>query len=405
MNVLTAPLSSTWRRPEVLLLIMAAASPISFATWMALIDNFSIHRAGFTGQEIGILQSLREVPGFLSFAVVFVLLLMREQLLAYLSLLMLGIGTAITGIFPSVLGLYVTTVLMSIGFHYYETVASSLALQWFEKSKAPELMGRVIAVGSAASLVAFALLWLAFEKIGIDYVWMYLLGGGITVALGVFAWVAFPQFPAVVPQNKHMVLRRRYGLFYMLTFLSGARRQIFVVFAGFLLVERFGFDVADIAALFILNAAINIPLAPAIGRMIARFGERRALIFEYIGLIGVFTAYALVESGTVAATLYVIDHLFFAMAIAIRTYFQKIADPADIASTAGVSFTISHIAAVVLPVLYGALWLLSPPLVFLTGAALATASLVCALFVPEDPRPGNEFARRPAPTDSAPAAA
>lgn len=61
------------RRPEVLLLLMAAAVPLSFATWMALLDNFSIHQAGFSGREIGILQSLREVPGFLAFALLWLI--------------------------------------------------------------------------------------------------------------------------------------------------------------------------------------------------------------------------------------------------------------------------------------------------------------------------------------------
>ena len=107
-----------WQTPENLLLLLAAASPISFAAWMSLLDNFAIHEAAFTGREIGILQSLREIPGFLAFAVVFVLLLMREQTLAYVSLLALGVGTALTGWFPNVLGLYITTVVMSIGFHY-----------------------------------------------------------------------------------------------------------------------------------------------------------------------------------------------------------------------------------------------------------------------------------------------
>jgi MFS family permease len=172
--------------------------------------------------------------------------------------------------------------------------------------------------------------------------------------------------------------------------MSGARRQIFVVFAGFLMVEKFGYDVGAIALLFLINAAINIWLAPKIGRLIARIGERRALIFEYIGLIGVFTAYAFVDNATLAAGLYVVDHLFFALAIAIKTYFQKIADPADIASTAGVSFTINHIAAVVIPAVFGFLWLASPAAVFLAGSAMAACSLVMALNVPRDPRPGQE---------------
>src|SRR3546814_8002703 len=140
-----------------------------------------------------------------------------------------------------------------------------------------------------------------------------------------------------------MVLRKRYWLYYALVFMSGARRQIFTVFAGFLMVEKFHYDVGAIALLFLLNAAINTWLAPKIGRYIARVGERQALIFEYIGLIGVFAASAFVENAAVAAGLYVVDHMFFALAIAIKTYFQKIADPADIASTAGVKIGRAHV--------------------------------------------------------------
>ncbi|MDH3914369.1 MAG: MFS transporter, partial [Rhodospirillales bacterium] len=200
----------------------------------------------------------------------------------------------------------------------------------------------------------------------------------------------------------------RYWLYYLLTFMSGARRQIFIVFAGFLMVEKFGFTVGGITLLFLLNAVINVVMAPRIGRLIGRWGERKALIFEYLGLIGVFTAYAFVEHAGLAAGLYVVDHLFFALAIAIKTYFQKIADPADIAATAGVSFTINHIAAVILPAAFGFLWLISPAAVFLAGSAMAAVSLLLSLNVPWAPAPGNEvlMGRRisgPAPV-SAPAA-
>jgi hypothetical protein len=379
-----------WRRPELALLLMAAAAPISFDTWQALLNNFAIERAAFTGAEIGILQSLREIPGFLAFAVVFLLLALREQTLAFVSLALLGIGTAITGWFPSVIGLYVTTVLMSTGFHYFYTVQESLSLQWFSKERTPLVLGRMIAVSSFTSIAAFGLIWLAFEKLALDFRWVYLIGGGLTVCIAVFVKLAFPHYPAKVEQRKHIVLRTRYWLFYALTFMSGARRQIFVVFAGFLMVEKFGYDVGAIASLFLINALINIFLAPKIGRFVAHFGDRNALVLEYVGLIGVFTGYAFVEHAGAAAVLYVVDHLFFALAIAISTYFQKIADPADIASTAGVSFTINHIAAVILPAAFGFLWLISPPAVFLSGAAMAGVSLLLALNVPRDPKPGNE---------------
>ncbi len=390
MTISNAIKSHTWRRPEVLLLLMAAAVPFSFATWQALLNNFAVERAAFTGAEIGILQSLREIPGFLAFAVVFLLLFVREQRLAYLSLLALGAGTAITGYFPTVLGLYVTTVLMSAGYHYYETLQTSLSLQWLDKARAPEMLGRMIAAGAFASVLTFGLIWVAFDRAALDFHWVYLMGGGATVAIALFAWGGFPHFPEVVRQHRHLVLRRRYWLYYLLTFMSGARRQIFIVFAGFLMVEKFGYTVGQITLLFLLNAIISIVLAPRIGRLIGRWGERPALVFEYLGLIGVFTAYAFVETATVAAGLFVIDHLFFALAIAIKTYFQKIADPRDIASTAGISFTINHIAAVVIPVIFGFIWLVSPAAVFLAGAAMAGISLLLSLNVPSCPAPGME---------------
>ena len=377
-------------RPEFLLLITAAAVPLSFATWQALLNNFAIERAAFGGAEMGILQSLREVPGFLAFLVVFLLFLCREQTIAYVSLLLLGVGTLVTGWFPSVVGLYVTTVVMSLGYHYFETVHSSLCLQWIDKDKAPELLGRVIAVGAFSSIVVYGFIWITFELLGIDFSLVYFLGGCATVVIGLVCWLLFQQFPVKVKQNRQMVLRRRYWLYYALTFLSGARRQIFIVFAGFLMVEKFGFDVAMISILFLVNAVLNMLFAARLGRLIGNIGERRILIFEYVGLTIVFTAYAFVSTDAIAAGLYIIDHFFFALAIAIRTYFQKIADPADIAATAGVGFTINHIAAVVLPALLGFLWLISPSAVFLVGSALAVLSMLLSFNVPENPCPGNE---------------
>lgn len=380
----------TWQRPEVLLFLMAFAVPLSFAAWQALLNNFAIERAAFSGKEMGMLQSLREIPGFLAFGVVFLLLIVREQPLAIISLLLLGLGTALTGFFPSVIGLYLTTILMSIGFHYYETMQTSLTQQWIPKGQAAEIFGRLIAVGSFAAIITFVLIWAGTNLLGLDYRWLYLGFGGMTVVIALTAWVIFPQFPQHTAQHKHMVLRSRYWLYYALVFMSGARRQIFMVFAGFLMVEKFGYSVSNIALLFLVNASFNVLFARKIGRLIARYGERNALLLEYTGLIIVFVGYALVETAWIGAGLYVLDHLFFALAISLKTYFQKIAAPEDIASTAGVSFTINHIAAVCLPVLFGLIWLSSPSLVFYIGAGLAMISFSLSLLIPRFPEQGRE---------------
>ena len=363
---------------------------IGFATWMALLNNFVIEKAAFTGAEIGMLQSIREVPGFLAFTAVFVLLILKEQTFAYLSLALLGVGIALTGYFPSVLGLYFTTFIMSVGFHYFETVKQSLSLQWFSIEEAPAMLGKLIAASSIASLVAYSFLWVGQNYLGLSYKAIYLVGGGACLILTAFMWLAFPRFDAKTAQRKHLLIRKRYWLYYALTFMGGARRQIFTVFAGFLMVEKFGYSVSDIAALYIINHLFNWAFAARIGALVGRIGERRALTFEYCGLFCVFTAYAFVNDATWAAGLYIADHLFFSLAIAIKTYFQKIADPADMASTAGVAFTINHIAAVVIPVLFGLMWLVSPKAVFLMGSGMALISLVLARNIPLVPGAGNE---------------
>ncbi|WP_210247247.1 hypothetical protein [Aliikangiella marina] len=148
-----------------------------------------------------------------------------------------------------------------------------------------------------------------------------------------------------------------------------------------MMVEKFGYSASDIVLLYIANHVLNWYLAPKIGHWIGRIGERKALTIEYIGLVGVFVSYGLVDDANIAAGLYIIDHIFFAMAIAIKTFFQKIADPADIASSAGVSFTINHIAAVIIPAAFGLIWLVNPSLVFFAGAAMAVCSLILAQFI------------------------
>ena len=369
---------------------MSIAMPIAFNAWSAMLNNFVVEKAAFTGVEIGILQSLREVPGFLSFTLIFVLLVIKEQTFAVFSLALLGLGVCLTGFFPTVYGLYFTTVLMSIGFHYFEAVKQSLSLQWLSKEEAPIILGKLLAVGSLTSLIVYGCLWALLEFFQLPYWINFAIAGGICIFIALVMFIFYPAFPSKVEQNQNLVLRKRYWLYYLLTFLSGARRQIFVVFAAFLMVEKFGYSASQVTLLFLVNYAFNYLFAEKIGSLIGKFGERRALTFEYIGLIIVFIAYGLVENATVAAFLYILDHMFFALAIAITTYFQKIADPKDMASNAGVSFTINHIAAIVVPALLGLVWMWSHSLVFYIGAIFALLSLIAAQFIPKAPSPDNE---------------
>lgn len=394
-----------WRRPIALLFVMAIAMPIAFSTWSALLNNFVIEVADFDGSDIGWLHTVREIPGFFAVGVIAIIIFMREQVLGLVSLVMLGVATAITAWFPSMGGILTITMLSSIGFHYYETVNQSLQLQWIDKARAPQMLGWLLAAGSAATFVAYGAIVLTWQALDLSYNFVYLVSGGLTALIAVACLVMYPQFDAPHPQLKKMILRKRYWLYYALQFMSGARRQIFMVFAGFMMVERFGFEVHEITSLYLINLIVNIFVAPLMGKAVAHFGERRALMFEYAGLVMVFLAYGGIYwfgwGVVLAAALYVIDHMFFALALALKTYFQKIADPGDIAPTAAVAFTINHIAAVFLPAGLGYLWLTSPSAVFIVAAGMALISLLLALLIPRHPAPGNEtrfgrYSRQPA---------
>ena len=374
----------------VFLIVLSIAASLGMSSWNALLNNFAIETIGINGLENGLMQSLREVPGFLAFTTVFFLLLFREQTFALIALATFGVGIAITGVFPSVVGFYCCVFLMSVGFHYLETLRQSLSLQWLPKRIAPRILGRLSAFAAGTSLFSFGVIFLLLKIFDLEFRWIY-FGAGITVVAMVLALkLLAPQFETKTEQRKNIVVRKRYWLFYCLTAMSGARRQIFVAFAGFLMVQRFGLSAANMALLMLVNHIFTLLFAEAIGRLVGQIGERRALMLEYAGLVVVFTSYAFVESVWLAGSLYVIDHLFFSFAIAIKTYFQKISDPSDIASSAGVSFTINHSAAVVVPALLGMVWMQSYAYVFLIGAGFALISLVLALNVPSRPGPGRE---------------
>ncbi|CUI69317.1 MFS transporter [Cognatishimia activa] len=383
-----------WRQPIVLLFVMAAAMPLAFSTWLALLNNFVIEVARFDGADIGLLHTVREIPGFMAFAVIFLIIIIREQVLGVLSLVLLGVATAVTAQFPTLGGILVVTLLSSIGFHYYETVNQSLQLQWLDKKRAPKVLGWLTATGSAATLVIYLAIITTWERLGLSYNTVFMLSGGLTAVIALVALFAYPQFESPTPQVKKMVLKKRYWLYYALQFMAGARRQIFVVFAGFMMVEKFGFDVHELTGLYLVNLIANMIFAPFIGGLVARFGEQRTLLVEYLGLVIVFLAYGGIYyfgwGVMLAMALYVVDHLLFSMALALKTYIQKIADPEDIAPTAAVSFTINHIAAVFLPVLLGLLWLYSPGAVFALAACMAATSFGLALLIPRHPQKGFE---------------
>lgn len=358
---------------------MSVASTVGLQVWRTLFNNFAVDVVGLEGNHIGMIQSVREIPGFLALLVVYVILMIKEHRLSALSIAVLGFGVTLTGIFPSYAGLLFTTLLMSFGFHYFETTNNSLTLQYFDKHTSPWVFGKMRSYSAASAIVIGLVIFVLSSYL--SYELMFGLLGAIIIAAGIWGMSQNPTRDDLVPQHKKMILRKRYGLYYFLTFMAGARRQIFVAFAVFLLVEKFQFTIKEITLLFMLNNAINYFLSPLIGRAIIRFGEQKVLTVEYASLIVVFITYATVDSKLIIAVLYVLDHIFFNFSMAIRTFFQKIGKPEHIAPTMAAGFTINHIAAVVIPAMGGLAWIIDYRIPFIAGALMSLTSLIAVQFI------------------------
>ena len=254
------------------LTILTAASMIGIQGYTILFNNFAVEVVHLEGRHVGIIQSIREAPGFLALLAVYVMLVIREHRLSALSIVTLGIGVALTGMLPTYGGIMVTTLLMSFGFHYYETTNQSLTLQYFATNISPLVIGRLRSIAAASSIAAALLIWILGNFL--SYKGIFLVIGGLVFLAGCWGLFQDPTHSSVPPQRLKMVLRKRYWLYYVLTFLSGARRQIFTVFSIFLLVKIFHFTVQEVTLLFLINNSINWFLNPLIGRAIITFGER-----------------------------------------------------------------------------------------------------------------------------------
>ncbi len=355
------------------LMVLTIASTAGLQIWRTLFNNFAVEVAHLGGNHVGIIQGVREIPGFLALLAIFLLKFIAEHKLSALSILILGLGVALTGFLPSFSGLILTTLIMSFGFHYYETTNQSLTLQYFDRETSPWVFGKIRSISAASNIFAgMAIYGLTYL---LSYQNLYLAGGVLIMMIAIWALLQDPVDKTLPVQHKRMIVKKKYWLYYALTFLAGARRQIFVAFAVFLLVKRFHFSIREVTALFVINNIINYFLSPLIGRAIIRFGERKVLSLEYFSLIFIFLAYAFVQNRWVIALLYILDHIFFNFAIAIRTYFQKIGEPQDIAPSMAFGFTVNHIAAVFIPALGGLLWILNYKIPFIFGAGLSIVSL------------------------------
>jgi predicted MFS family arabinose efflux permease len=269
--------------------------------------------------------------------------------------------------------------ILSFGFHYYEAINQSLTLQYFDHSEAPIVISRLRSVTAQGSFaMGLAIVLLAGR---LDYRVLFGAAGSVAIIAGIWALFHMPDRAGLPIQRRGLILKRRYWLFYVLTTLSGARRQIFNVFAIFLLVQHFKFTLFQMSLLLLINNLINWFLNPFIGLAINKVGERKLLFYKYLAVIAMCLCYTVCDSAALAAVLYVVDQISFCFTVSVRTYFQKMADPKDIAPSMAVGVTVNHIVAVIVPFVGGILWMTDRRIPFFMGAGFALCSLIMSRFI------------------------
>ena len=360
------------------LFISNMALMFGFNVWRAVFNNLAVENLGMDAVAIGIIQSIREIPGLLGFFFLVMVALFRSELRSMgTNIIVLGVGLVITGVADSLLILTVGTLVTSIGFHYFYSGSQAVLLQVTKTEDTPYALGRLSSMGSLATFIA--MLSVSGSALFLDNRTIVIIGGIIVIVVGL---VLLPRMN--VPQRypgegkrAREAFRREYLMYYALTLLQGMRRHIFTTFAIFLLVQVHGLQTWQTALLFLINSVANYFALPQLGRLVGRFGEQRVLTFNFTGLMFIFAGYAFIDSTPVLLVLFVLDNIFFGFNLAVNSYFQKIAvRPEDITPNMSIGQSINHVAAVIIPVVGGWLWAtFDASIPFLIGAAVAFVSL------------------------------
>jgi predicted MFS family arabinose efflux permease len=358
--------SAQRRSPLVVIVLSNLLLSFGFQLWRSLFNNFAVQELGVRADQMGLVQSIREIPGLLGFTVGLLALLLTEIRIAGLSIVLMGLGIVLTGASSSMPTLVASTLVMSVGFHFFVPSNSSVVLQLVRKDEAPHTLGWLSGLGALASLVGSIAVFLLLDDLGFRA--LFYATGALLAVGGVVLWPWMRRLAQTTeflsreedqarPTTRRAPIRRRYWLYYVLQFLMGSRRHIFTTFAVFLLVQEHGVTAQTITVLFLINNLIGAFVYRQFGKVIAHFGERRVLTFNFLFLIFVFLGYAYVSSPSTLYLLFVVDQVLFGFSIALQSYFQKIAvRPQEITPNLSLGQTINHVAAVVVPVVGGVVW-------------------------------------------------
>lgn len=350
-----------------------------FTVWRVIFNNFAKETLNITPAQIGIIQSVREVPGLLGFTVGALAIYLAEAKIATLSIVVLGLGLIMVGHSDSVLMLGAGTLVMSVGFHAFLSSNDALLLHFVRTKESGKAQGRIKSTESVAGVTATILVLVTTLFLG--YRQVLTVFGALVILVGIYFTFTL-QDNRVKEEERKVSLKKKYFLYYLLSFLRGCRRHIFTTFAIFLLVANHQISISTAALLFFVSNVVSIYTNSFIGNLVEKWGERIVLAGSSFLLIFIFSGYAYVTWLPLLAVLYVVDNVLFGSSIALQSYARKIADKSDLTSCISFSVTVNHVSAVILPVLGGVIWeVLGFKATFLFGAFIVFLDMLFSLKV------------------------
>jgi MFS family permease len=372
------------RRDWQLYAAMTFLFMFGFTLYSGVFQNFFREDLNGTPIGLGALESLREIPGLIAALMAGLLVALAESRVAALGLVITGVGIGLTGATNTFWPLVAVTVFWSIGFHLWSTVQSAIVLALAKGVEGGRHLARMRSVGAVATIVALAAGWLTARLVPeMSYATYFVACGLAIVGAGVLA--AFLSPAASWGKRERIVVRREYGLYYLLMFLEGCRRQIFSIFALFTLVLVYETPLQTVLLLSLINAVLSTLTAPVMGRFVDRHGERKPLTIYAIGICLVFVGYATIPHAFWLYGLYIVDNVLFTFSIGFSTYLHRIARPGELTPSFAMGTTMNHVAAVSLPILGAWLWKESGDYrtPFWIGTGLAIVALIATQRIPD----------------------
>jgi len=318
--------------------------------------NFFVETLGLGGDLVLWLEGIRELPGL---ALIFIAALTMRLPLSRqgaLAVLLMGLGYALYAFVHSYSALLAAAIVASFGFHMWTPLNSALGMSLSSKENTGRILGTLASVGSLAAIAgmgAISLISRLLETMPLNY---YYLAGGTFIALSALLIARLPtDIGATEATPPRLLLKRRYWLYYVLIFFAGTRKLVLGSFVTLVLVQDFGLKVWQVSTLTLVSSALSLLLAPYLGSLIDRFGERNTTPVTYLILALCCLGYANIHNLWILIVLWMLMRLSAPLGLSLSTYVYRTAPAEELTPTLSAGVTFDHISSVSMPFLAGAL--------------------------------------------------